>query len=358
MYVALPSYKESEGYDRPDLDLTEHQVALIKAVTAAQPRTVVVLNSGSAVAMSEWIDGAAAVLEAWMMGQAGGGAIADVLFGRVSPSGKLAETFPLRLADTPAFVNYPGENGEVHYGESIFIGYRYYDKTEKPVLFPFGYGLSYTTFEYSSPRISAAASKDTDGVTVSVDVTNTGVMAGKEVVQVYVSQREPRLARPPKELKGFAKVELEPGKTKTVTIPLDFRAFAYYDPAHGQWVTEDGEFDILIGASSADIRFTQTVTLESTIQLPSLLDRESTVREWLRDPKGKLVFQPVFDQMMEEAKRIFSIGEEAAGESNIELMGMLDMPLLSLLDFQEAHMEVSALEVVDGLLQQVHGPAR
>jgi beta-glucosidase len=357
MYIALPTYKESEGYDRPDLDLTEQQVALIKAVTAVQPRTVVVLNNGSAVTMSDWLDGAAAVLEAWMMGQAGGGAIADVLFGRVNPSGRLAETFPLRLADTPAYVNYPGENGEVHYGEGIFIGYRYYDKKETPVLFPFGYGGSYTTFEYSSPRLSAATFKDTDGVKVSVDVTNTGEMAGKEVVQVYVSQREPRLARPPKELKGFAKVELQPGETKTVTIPLDFRAFAYYDPAHNQWVTEDGEFDILIGASSADIRFTRTVTLQSTVQLPSLLNRESTVREWLCDPKGSVVFQPVFQSMIDEAKRIFGMSEEAAQVSNTELMGLLDMPLLSLLDFQEAHMEMPALEVVEGLLQQVHGPA-
>ena len=357
MYIALPSYKESEGYDRPDLDLTEHQVALIKAVTAVQPRSVVVLNSGSAVAMSEWLDGPAAVLQAWMMGQAGGGAIADVLTGRVSPSGRLAETFPLRLADTPAYVNYPGENGEVHYGEGIFTGYRYYDKKETPVLFPFGYGLSYTTFEWSAPRLSATTFKDNDGVTVSVDVTNTGEMAGKEVVQVYVSQREPRLARPPKELKGFAKVELQPGETKSVAIPLDFRAFAYYDPAYGRWVTEDGEYDILIGASAADIRFTQTVTLQSTVQLPSLLNRESTVREWLRDPKGKEVFQPVFENMMGEVRRMF--GSEALGaHSNAEMMSMLDMPLLSLLEFQEARMEVPAPQIVDGMLQQVHGQAR
>ncbi len=227
-------------------------MALIQAVTAAQPNTVVILNNGAPVVMGEWIDGAAAVLEAWMMGQAGGGAIADVLFGRVNPSGKLAETFPLRLADTPSYLNFPGENGAVRYGEGLFIGYRYYDTKQIPVQFPFGYGLSYTTFEYSEMRVSASHFKDVDGVTVLVDVTNTGQVAGKEIVQVYVRDPESRLIRPVKELKGFAKLDLQPGETKTASITLDSRAFAYYDPAYRQWITEDGEFDILVGASSAD----------------------------------------------------------------------------------------------------------
>jgi beta-glucosidase len=226
LYIALPSYKESEGYDRKDLDLTEQQIALIKAVARVQPRTVVVLNNGAPVAMSEWINDVAAVLEAFMMGQAGGAAIADVLYGKVNPSGKLAETFPLRLADTPAYLNWPGDAGEVYYGERQFIGYRYYDARQQPVLFPFGFGLSYTTFEYSNARVSAKSFKDVDGVTVMVDVTNTGKTAGKEIVQVYVHDQESGLIRPEKELKGFDKVELQPGETKTVSIQLDFRAFA------------------------------------------------------------------------------------------------------------------------------------
>jgi beta-glucosidase len=156
LYIALPTFKESEGYDRPDLDLTEQQVALIQAVTAVQPNTVVILNNGAPVVVRDWIDGTAAVLEAWMMGQAGGGAIADVLFGRVNPSGKLAETYPVKLADTPAYLNFPGENGVVRYGEGLFIGYRYYDSKEVPTQFPFGFGLSYTTFAYSKPQVSAA----------------------------------------------------------------------------------------------------------------------------------------------------------------------------------------------------------
>ena len=204
LYLGLPSFKESEGYDRPDLDLTTQQVALIKAVTAVQPRTVVIVNNGSAVAMSAWIDGAAAVLEAWMMGQAGGGAIADVLTGKVNPSGKLAETYPLKLTDTPAHLNFPGENGKVRYGEGLFIGYRYYDAKEMPVLFPFGYGLSYTTFEYGNPKVSATTFKDRDGISVAVDVTNTGARTGQEIVQIYVHDVESKLVRPEKELKGFA----------------------------------------------------------------------------------------------------------------------------------------------------------
>jgi beta-glucosidase len=254
-------------------------VALIKAVSTVQPKTVVILNNGAPVVMSEWIDGAAAVLEAWMMGQAGGGAIADVLFGKVNPSGRLAETFPIRLVDTPAYINFPGECGEVRYGEGIFIGYRYYDTKEIPVQFPFGYGLSYTTFSFENPKVSSTHFRDVDGLTVSVDVTNTGKLAGKEVVQIYVHDRKSQLVRPPKELKGFAKVELQPGETKTVTLALDFRSFAYYHPSYKQWITEDGEFDIMIGASSADIRCVKTVNLQSTLKLPSLLNRESTVRD-------------------------------------------------------------------------------
>jgi beta-glucosidase len=234
LYIALPAFKESEGYDRTDLDLTTQQIALIKAVSRVQPNTVVVLNNGAPVVMGEWIDGVAAVLEGWMMGQAGGAAIADVLFGKVNPSGKLAETFPLKLSDTPAHLNWPGGAGEVRYGEGLFIGYRYYDAKEMPVLFPFGHGLSYTTFAYSNARVSAATFKDIDGLTVAVDVTNTGSVAGKEIVQVYVHDRKSGLVRPQKELKGFSKVELQPGETRTVSIQLDFRAFAYYHPKYRQ----------------------------------------------------------------------------------------------------------------------------
>ncbi len=353
LYIALPTYKESEGYDRADLDLTHQQVALIKAVCAVQPNSVVILNNGSAITMSEWIEGPAAVLEAWMMGQAGGGAIADVLFGVVNPSGKLAETFPLKLSDTPAFINYPGVNGKVLYGEGIFIGYRYYDAREQPVLFPFGYGGSYTTFAYSGLRVSSKTFRDVDGITVSVDVTNTGSVAGKEVVQLYVHDQKAAVVRPPKELKGFAKVELQPGETKTVTMALDFRAFAYYHPAYGCWVTESGEFDILVGASSADIRCAETVSLESTVDLPCILNRESTLREWLEDPRGKPVFEPFFNQMLAGMRATFGGGDEDS-EIGMDVMGfLLDMPLRDVLEFQGDQLPASADDIVAGLLQQV-----
>jgi beta-glucosidase len=355
LYLALPTFKESEGYDRADLDLTPQQVALIQAVSTAQPRTVVILNNGSAVAMTAWIDGVAAVLEAWMMGQAGGGAIADVLFGRVNPAGKLAETFPLKLADTPAHLNYPGGHGQVRYGEGIFIGYRYYDTKGMPVLFPFGYGLSYTTFAYSGPRVSAETFRDVDGLIVAVDVTNTGVVAGQEVVQIYVHDRKSRLARPEKELKGFVKIALQPGETKTVTFELTARDFAYYHPAYEQWVTESGEFDILIGASSADIRGSVTIMLLSTQELPCLLNRESTVREWLEDPRGWLVFEETYRQLMAQMGAMFGI-EAGTSAIGMDMTGfMLEMPLLSLLRFLEGALPMPAEDLVDGLLQRAHG---
>ncbi|HMZ44427.1 MAG TPA: glycoside hydrolase family 3 C-terminal domain-containing protein [Anaerolineales bacterium] len=366
LYIALPTFKESEGYDRHDLDLTLQQIALIKAVSKAQPKTVVVLNNGAPVAMSEWIDDVSAVLEGWMMGQAGGAALADILFGRVNPSGKLAETFPLKLTDTPSHINWPGGAGKVHYGEGIFIGYRYYDAKEIPVLFPFGHGLSYTTFEYSNAKVSSNNFKDVDGLTISVDVKNTGKLAGKETVQVYVHDQKSDLIRPVKELKGFAKVELQPGETKTVSIHLDFRAFAYYHPEHKQWITEDGGFDILIGASSADIRSRLTTTLQSTLDLPCILDIESTLREWMADRRGRQVLGSLYEQIENQVRRLFAgedrYGNTKSGEQVTEqtVMGMdimdmmVDMPVVSVLMFQKESLTMPAEEMVAGLLRQVH----
>ncbi|MDX1414938.1 MAG: glycoside hydrolase family 3 C-terminal domain-containing protein, partial [Candidatus Promineifilaceae bacterium] len=357
LYIALPTFKESEGYDRTDLDLTDQQVALITAVTQVQPETVVVLNNGAPLAMSDWIAGVAAVLEGWMMGQAGGAAVADILFGKANPSAKLAETFPQKLADTPAYLNWPGDSGVVRYGEGLFIGYRYYDAKEMSVLFPFGFGLSYTTFEYSNPRLSTHSFKDIDGVTVTVDITNTGEMAGKEIVQIYVRDLESGLVRPSKELKGFAKVELQPGETKTVSISLDFRAFAYYHPKYRQWITEDGEYDLLIAASAADIRHTLTVTLESTLDLPPILDMESTIREWMADPRGKAVFEPIYTKLEAEARGMFGGGDERYGNQGVigmDIMEMFnDMPPVSVLLFQQHAWAADPEDIVAELLEQV-----
>jgi len=360
LYIALPAFKESEGYDRQDIDLTEQQIALIKTVTQIQPKTVVILNNGAPVAMSEWIDSVSAVLEGWMMGQGGGAALADILFGRVNPCGKLSETFPLKLTDTPAYLNWPGDAGTVDYGEGIFIGYRYYDARQLPVLFPFGHGLSYTTFKYSNARVSAEKFKDMDELIITVDITNTGKLAGKEIVQLYVHDQKSSLKRPEKELKGFAKVELNPGETKSVSIQLDFRSFAYYHPQHKQWITEDGDFDLLIGASSNDIRCRLPVTLESTLNLPCILNVESTMREWLADPRGNAVFGSYYQKVETGARKMFGGGGEdryaSEGTIGMDIMDMLnDMPLVSVLMWQKDLWPQHPEKMVIDLLEQAHG---
>jgi beta-glucosidase len=287
VFVALPVAKESEAGDRTDLDLVPQHVALIRAVCAAQPRTVVVLFNGSAVVVAPWIDGAAAVLEAWLSGQAAGGAIADVLFGATEPSGRLAETFPLRLEDTPAYLNFPGDGDRVRYGEGVYIGYRWYEARDLPVAFPFGHGLSYTTFRYDHARVSTTSFADVDGVTVFVDVTNTGGRAGSDVVQVYVRDVEASVQRPNKELRGFAKVRLEPGETRTVEVRLDPRAFAFWDVRRRAWVTEGGAFEILIGSSSAAIHAVIPVTLVESATNSSTLTDMSPLQDWLADAAGR-----------------------------------------------------------------------
>ncbi len=287
VFVAMPLDKESEGGDRTDLDLTPQHVDLIRAVCAVQPRTVVVLFNGSAVAVAPWVDGTAAVLEAWLSGQAAGGAVADVLFGVVNPSGRLAETFPLRLEDTPAYLDFPGDGDRVRYGEGLYIGYRWYEARELPVAFPFGHGLSYTTFRYDAARASATTFADVDGVTVTVDVTNTGSRAGSDVVQVYVRDVEASVRRPEKELRGFAKVRLEPGETRAVEVRLEPRAFAFWDVRRHAWVTEAGVFEILIGSSSAAIHAVVPVTVVESAAIPSTLSDMSPLQDWLGDVAGR-----------------------------------------------------------------------
>jgi beta-glucosidase len=248
---------ETEGYDRRDIRLPRRQDELIERVARANPHTVVVINAGSPVCM-DWLADVPAVLVSWFPGQEFGNALADVLFGEVSPSGRLPLTFPKRIEDTPAFPHYPGADGRMPYGEDIFVGYRGYDARGVEPLFPFGHGLSYTSFEYGEPRVSVT---DGGAVAVEVDVTNTGARAGAEVVQCYVRDLESSLPRPPQELKGFRKLALTPGETATARIALDRRAFAFYDPDRAHWVLEPGEFELLIGASSRDIRRTARLTL-------------------------------------------------------------------------------------------------
>ena len=261
VFAGYPDAFETEGTDRSSIELMGKQNELITAVAAANPRSVVVLNVGAPVSMP-WVDQVAAVIQAYYPGMENGNAVTDVLLGKVNPSGKLPVTFPVRLEDSPAFINapYPGSQ-EVNYGEGIFVGYRYYDKKDVTPLFPFGHGLSYTTFSYSelkAPRKVKAGQK----FEVSLKVGNTGKVAGKEVIQLYVSDLVSSLPRPPKELKGFTKVDLKPGDSKTVTFTLDERSLAFYDPQKKDWVTEPGEFELLVGSSSRDIRLNANFRLE------------------------------------------------------------------------------------------------
>lgn len=249
--AGLSDTYESEGYDRPNMDLPGGQEALIRAVAAANPKTVVAVNAGAPVAM-DWVDDVDSVLLAYYPGQEGGHALADILFGDVNPSGKLTVSFPKRLEDNPAYINYPGWR-DVHYGEGIFVGYRYYDTKDVTPLFPFGHGLSYTEFTYRDLTLPAEV-KQGEEVTVSLLMENTGKVAGQEVVQLYIRDVKSRLMRPVKELKGFAKVRLAPGAAEAVTFTLTPRSLSFYDPHLAGWVAEPGEFEVLVGASSRDIR--------------------------------------------------------------------------------------------------------
>jgi beta-glucosidase len=242
---------ETEGRDRPDMDLPPGQEALVRAVVAANPRTAVVLTCGAPVTMP-WLDAAPAALLAWYPGMEGGAAVAEALLGDANPCGKLPVTFPRRIEDTPAFGHFGGGD-HVLYGEGVFVGYRHYDARAIEPLMAFGHGLSYTSFGYSDLNLPAASDL-TLPVEVSLTVTNTGPVAGSEIVQVYIGDLDSSLPRPPRELKGFAKVSLAPGESRRVAMALDRRAFAFYDPGRGDWVVESGRFEIFVGASSRDIR--------------------------------------------------------------------------------------------------------
>jgi beta-glucosidase len=244
-----------------------------------------------------WIDKVPAVLQLWYNGQEQGNALADVLFGDVNPSGKLPTTFPVRLEDNPAYINYPGENGKVRYGEGIFVGYRYYEKKKLAPLFPFGHGLSYTDFKYSNLRLSTEQATPEQGLDVSLEVTNKGKRAGKEIVQLYVRDIKSSLARPERELKAFAKVDLAPRETKTINFHLDREAFWFFDPAENGWGIEPGEMEILIGASSQDIRLRETFTLLAGQGSP--LHVGLPLRILLENEAGYAVLKRYFGDMLE-----------------------------------------------------------
>jgi beta-glucosidase len=316
-FLGLPPAAESEGFDRQHMDLPAEQVAVVGRLAAVNPRVVVVLANGSSVRLSTWEHHAAAILECWLGGQAAGGAVADLLLGAANPSGRLAETLPLRLEDNPSYLNFPGERGHVRYGEGVFVGYRGYDAVGRDVSYPFGHGLSYTTFGYSDLAVRI---DDDLAVSVTCAVTNTGGRAGKEVVQLYVGAPATRVARPVRELKAFAKVQLDPGETRTVTFHLGYRDLAYWSIEHGRWVVEPGDHRFAVGASSRDLRLSTTVFVAAPALLPRL-DGMATLEEWLAHPEGA-----------EALRRAVGDGQGILGDP--ELMRLLgNFPLHSLATF-------------------------
>lgn len=287
LFLGVPAAQESEGFDRDDLELPAAQLALLDAVLAANPRTVVVLSNGGVVRVSGFADRVPALVEGWLLGQAGGGGVADVLYGHVNPSARLTETIPLRLEDTAAYLNFPGDHGHVRYGEGIFVGYRWFDAKKLEVSYPFGHGLSYTSFAYSNASVSAHE----HGLTARVTITNTGSLAGAEVVQAYVSLPGSAVTRAPRELKGFAKVTLDVGESREVELAIRRQDLAYWDTRVSQWIVEGGDYTVEIGSSSRDIRATAAAAVTGdAVSVP--LTMESSIGEVMADPiAGQIIIQ-------------------------------------------------------------------
>lgn len=319
LFLGLPSAYESEGFDRTTLDIPAKQVEVLDAVAAANPNVAVVLSNGSVVSLP-WQGRAKAILETWLLGQAGGAALADVIFGDEAPSGKLAQTIIDDVNDDPSAMNWPGEEGHVDYGEGVFVGYRYYDTFRKQVTYPFGYGLSYATFDVHDATVAKTGPRTAE---VTVTVTNTSDVAGAETVQVYVAPPKAKVARPVHELKGFAKVSLEPGESKNVTIALDDRAFAYWSERFDDWHVEGGTYTVEVGVSSRDIISRLDVEIDDDGKIMNL-DEWSTFGEWLDDPIGAPILQHVLDDMGKEG------GRPIIPDSALMVMFLRSMPLRSL----------------------------
>lgn len=296
VFIGLPERYESEGYDRTHLRIPHNQVALIEAISEVQPNIIVVLSNGSPVEMP-WLDKVKAVLEAYLGGQALGGAVADLLFGDANPSGKLAETFPRSLAQNPSHPYFPGEGDRVEYKEGLLVGYRYYDTKDIDPLFPFGFGLSYTAFDYSELNISKKEIFDNETVTVNVKVKNIGDCAGKEIVQLYVHDVASKVIRPVKELKGFDKVDLQPGEEKTVDFVLDKRSFAYFNAEMNDWHVETGEFEIMIAKSSKETVLKDSIHVTSTSVSKRQYTLNSTIGDLLEDPIGHTCLSPMLQAL-------------------------------------------------------------
>lgn len=338
IFAGLPESFDSEGLDRQHLKLPDGHNIIINEVLRENSNVVVVLMNGSAVEMP-WVDKVKGIFECYLAGQGVGKAIAELLFGIANPCGKLAETFPVKLSDNPAHLNYPGEKDKVEYHEGIFVGYRYYDKKEMDVLFPFGYGLSYTKFDYLDIRVDKKELDENQILKVFVRVKNSGKIAGKEIVQVYVSKKKSNVIRPEKELKAFKKVYLEPGEVKEIEFTLDKRAFAYYEVDVQDWYVEEGEYNILVGKSSRDIVLSEKVYVKSLRKLPKTYTRNTILYDLKDDPKGK----EIYNEIVEMIKKSFNFTSSNADDTI--MMFLLQSPLRSLVSFTRGLISEEKIEM-------------
>ncbi|MFK3936860.1 beta-glucosidase [Alkalihalobacillus sp. NPDC078783] len=345
LFVGLPDRYESEGFDRDHMALPSNHEALIRSVLDAQPNTIVILSNGSPVEMP-WVDDVPSIIEGYLGGQASGGAVADILYGAESPSGKLAETFPVNVEDNPSYLYFPGEGDRVEYREGVFVGYRYYDTKKVKPLFPFGHGLSYTTFSYENMIVSNHDLNESEKVKVTIQVKNTGSVKGKEIVQLYVHDKQSSVVRPEKELKAFDKVELEPGETKEVHLQLDRRAFAYYNTDKEDWTVESGEFELRVGPSSAEIVLTETISVTSSEPATFTVTRNSTIGDLMQSEHAEKLNQWLDSHFGNSPFTPSEETEEKSEEGGSDMMSeMLKyMPLRALVNFQPSKEANEALE--------------
>ena len=329
--------------------LPEYQNRLISQISDVQPDTVVVLHNGAPIEMP-WLENIKGLLEMYLGGDAVGGAAVDILYGRVNPSGRLSESFPVCLEDNPSYLNFPGEGDTVSYSEGVFVGYRYYDKKKTGVLFPFGYGLSYTTFGYANLQVSSRTIQDTDTLHVTVEVTNTGSVFGREVVQLYIADREATVNRPVKELRGFDKIGLAPGETKTVSFTLGKRDFAYYNTALSDWHVESGQFEVIIARSCNEPVLTETVYVETTTVIPRRCTPDTIFLDIKQDEKAMALVRPLLEQ-----SQFIPARENEDADEGLEdriFASMLDyMPLRSLVSFGGGVTAEDVARVVEAINQ-------
>ena len=337
LFIGLHDNFESEGYDRKHLNLPNCQNELVEKILEVQKQVVVVLHNGAPVIMP-WKDEVNGIIEAYLGGEAVGMAVLEVLTGKKNPCGRLAETFPNRLEDTPCYLTYGKGFDNADYSEGVFVGYRHYTSRKIDTAFPFGYGLSYTTFEYSGLETDRKEMSDKETVNVSVKVKNTGSRSGKTVVQLYVEAPQTELVRPVRELRGFEKIFLEVGEEKTVTFSLDERAFAYWNTGIHDWHTEEGIYKIMIGENADKMCLSEEITVHSTKEIPKVYSLNTCLGELFSDPKAQAVMEP-FKQGMAVNQGAMEIAEghrnDESGVVNQEMMAamMEGMPLRQLLSF-------------------------